>query len=125
MRATVLGLLLRLLLGLLLGVMVVAGSALAYDPYDPNNCNGAGWDDERMQAVSKVIARPRASFIKSPYDDDFKAEGCPAATVTCRKQSYLAAGVLVLVGKTRGDFTCVSYQSPLARRNFWTSGWLP
>jgi len=58
-----------------------AGSALAYDTYDPNNCNGVDWDDKRALIVAKVTAHPRVNFIKSPYDNGFKAEGCPVASV--------------------------------------------
>lgn len=100
-------------------------SGSGYDAYDPRNCNGAEWDDKSALVVSKVTAQPRVNFVKSPYDNDFKAATCPAATETCRKKSYLVTGDLVLVGKTRGDFTCVSYQSPLAKKQIWTSGWLP
>ena len=32
---------------------------------------------------------------------------------------------MVLTGKTRGAFTCVSYQSPRAKKQVWTTGWLP
>jgi len=74
--------------------------------------------------VSKVTARPRINFIKSPYDD-FTAAACPAATKACRKKSYLVTDDLVLVGRTRGDFTCVSYQSPLAKNHVSANGWLP
>ena len=64
---------------LLLGALLPAGSAFAYDAYDPNNCNGVDWDDQRALAVSKVSASERVNFIKSPYDNDFKAATCPAA----------------------------------------------
>jgi len=109
----------------ILGAMLLATSASAYDADDPANCNGADWDAEHALIVSKVAASPRVNFVKSPYDDDFKAENCPAATDACRKKSYLVTGDLVLTGRTRGDFTCVSYQSPQAKRQIWTSGWLP
>ena len=66
-----------------------------------------------------------AKTAKSPYDDDFKADACPAHTAACQKKSYLVAGDLVLLGKTQGDFTCVHYQSPLATKQVWTIGWLP
>lgn len=58
-----------------------AGSALTYDAYDPNNRNGVDWDEKRALIVAKVTAQPRVNFFKSPYDDDFKAEGCPAASI--------------------------------------------
>ena len=117
MRATV--------IGLLLGTVLFAGSAPAYDPYDPNNCNGVDYDDKRTVAVSKVTAYPRVNFIKSPYDDDFKATTCPAATEACRRKSYLVTGDLVLTGRTQGAFTCINYQSPLANKQIWATGWLP
>jgi hypothetical protein len=113
------------IMGLLLSAVFFAGSASAYDAHDPNNCNGVEWDNNRALVVSKVTAHPRVNFIKSPYDDDFKAAACPAATKGCRKKSYLVTGDLVLVGKTQGDFTCVDYQSPLAKKQIWIRGWLP
>jgi len=110
---------------LLLFTVLSAGSASAYDPYDPHNCNGFDWDDNRALVVQKVTAKPRVNFIKSPYDDDFKAETCPADTEACRRKSYLVTGDLVLTGKTLGAFTCIAYQSPRAKKQIWATGWLP
>ena len=117
--------------GLLLCSVLLAEPASAYDPNDQNNCNGvewngkgADWGDRRILVVAKVTAA-RVNFIKSPYDDDFKAEGCPAATNACRMKSYLVTGDLVLVGKAQEAFTCVAYQSPLAKKQIWVTGWLP
>jgi len=107
---------------LLLLTVLTAGSAAAYDPYDPRNCNGIEWDDKRPLVVQKITAKPRVAFIKSPYDDDFKAETCPADTKACRRNSYLVTGDLVLTGKVRGPLTCVSYQQ---RAQTWATGWLP
>jgi hypothetical protein len=111
--------------GLILAVVLVTGPAAAYDAYDPHNCNGADWDDKRVVAVSKVIAKPRVNFVKSPNDDDFKAENCPAETEACRKKSYLINSDLVLAGRVMGTFTCIPYQSPLAKKQIWATGWLP
>src|SRR5262249_52604823 len=113
------------IMGLLLSAVFFAGAASAYDADDPNNCNGVEWDDNRALVVSKVTVNPRVNFIKSPYDDDFKAVSCPAATKGCRKKSYLVKGDLVLAGKMKGDFTCVEYQSPVAKKQVWIRGWLP
>ena len=110
---------------LFLSATLAATSASAYDAYDPANCNGAEWDDTVTLAVAKVTARPRVNFVKSPYDDDFKAATCPAATATCHKTSYLVTGDLVLVGRTRGEFTCVTYQSPKGKKPILTTAWLP
>ena len=49
-----------------MSAVLFAGSALAYDAYDPNNCNGVDWDDKRALIVAKVTAQPRVDFIKSP-----------------------------------------------------------
>jgi hypothetical protein len=110
---------------LFFSAVLTAGPASAYDAYDPNNCNGVNWDDKRALVVQKVTAHPRVNFIKSPYDDDFKATTCPAATEACRQKSYLVTGDLVLTGKTQGAFTCVVYQSPVAKKLIWAKGWLP
>jgi len=107
---------------LLLFAVLTAGSASAYDPYDPHNCNGFEWDDKRALVVQRVTAKPRVNFIKSPYDDDFKAETCPADTDACRKKSYLVTGNLVLTGTTLGAFTCISYQM---KKQVWATSWLP
>jgi hypothetical protein len=112
------------LIALLLSLGLYA-PASAYDANDPANCNGIAWDEMRPLIVAKVVAQPRVNFVKSPYDDDFKAASCPAASEACRKPSYLVTDDLVLVGGTRGDFTCVSYQAPRAKSQRWTTGWLP
>jgi hypothetical protein len=72
-----------------LSAVLFAESALAYDAYDPNNCNGVDWDDKRALIVAKVAAQPRVDFIKSPYDDDFKAEDCPAGQRPGFPQAYV------------------------------------
>jgi hypothetical protein len=106
----------------LLLTLLTAGSASAYDPYDPRNCNGIEWDEARTLVVQKVTATPRVNFIKSPYDDELKAETCPADTPACRKTSYLVTGDLVLSGRALGAFTCISYQM---KAQLWATAWLP
>ena len=110
---------------LLLYALLFAAPASAYDAEDPKNCNGVGWDNKSPWVIAKVTAKPRVNFVKSPYDDDFKAEGCPASTDACRRNAYLVTGDLVFVGATQGAFTCVNYQSPLAKKQIWATGWLP
>ena len=102
-----------------------ATTASAYDAMDPTNCIGVDWNDKQTMVVSKVTGAPRVNFVKNPYDDDFKAESCPAATEACRKKSYLVNGDVVLAGRTKGDFTCVSYRSPTAKQHRWARGWMP
>jgi hypothetical protein len=41
--------------------------------------------------VARVSANPSVNFIKSQYDDDFRAEGCPTTTIACRKKSHVAS----------------------------------
>jgi hypothetical protein len=112
------------IVGSLLSMIFLAGPALASDPNDPRNCNSAEWRDQRILAVAKVT-QPRVHFVKSPSDDDGKAEGCPAATESCRMKSYLVTGDHVLVNKTQGDFTCVSYKAAQEKAQIWTTAWLP
>jgi hypothetical protein len=110
---------------LLLAAMLMAVPAWAYDANDPKNCNGVEWSDKHAQIVAEVIAKPRVNFIKSPYDDDFTAAACPNSSEACRLKSYLVTGDLVLAGRTQDDFTCVAYQSPAAKKQIWSKGWLP
>src|SRR5262249_25621027 len=111
--------------GLWLGAALFATSAAAYDADDPKNCNGVDWDDKRRLVVSKVTSTPRGNFIKSPNAHAFRALPCPAHTDACPRKAYLVTGDVVLTGKTRETFTCVTYQSPQAKKQFWTTGWLP
>ncbi|ABQ39323.1 hypothetical protein [Bradyrhizobium sp. BTAi1] len=120
MRAAWLGLLNLFALNLL-----AVSAASAYDATDPANCTGIGWDDARPLTVARVTGQPRVNFVKSPYDDDFKAASCPAPTEACRKKSYLVSDDWVLVGRTRGNFTCVTYQPPRTKSQTWARGWLP
>jgi hypothetical protein len=83
---------------LLVGAVLAIRPATAYNAEDPANCNGVDWDNER----------------------------CPVDTEACRKKSYLVNGDLVLTGKTRGSFTCVSHQALQSKsKAIWTTGWLP
>ena len=51
--------------------------------------------------------QPAASyFLKNGSDQ----ASCPAANDACQQKAYLIPGDLVLVGKTHGAYTCVSYQ---------------
>ena len=111
--------------GVALAAVLLARPAAAYDAEDPHNCSGVDWDDKRALVVSKVIASPRVNFVKSPYDDDFKAESCPATTDACTRKAYVVTDDLVLGSRTLGEFTCIAYQSPVAKKRSWSAGWLP
>jgi hypothetical protein len=84
------------------------------------DCNGIDFDVKRPLAVAKVIAKPRVHYVKSAWDDP----SCPADTEACRAKAYLVPGDLVLIGRTRGAYTCVSYQSPRDTKQAWTNGWM-
>jgi hypothetical protein len=135
-------------IGLVLTAVLAAGAASAQDPYDgrrlfshplfdkpapqptpeprdPGNCIGEQWDDNGALVVARVTARERVNFVQDHRDGYNKVTACPAATAACQMASYLVTGDLVLVGATRDGFTCVSYQSPQAKKSTWTRAWLP
>ncbi len=102
--------------------LVLAISCRAAAEEGPGNCLGIGFDVQHPITIAKVIAdRPQVHFIKSAADDS----GCPAGREACLAPSYLVPGDLVLVGKTHGAYSCVSYQSAADRMPRWTVGWLP
>ena len=99
---------------------LIATLAAAED--NAGNCLGIGFEVTHPVTIAKIIAdRPQVHFIKSALDD----AACPAEGDTCAQPSYLIPGDLVLVGKTRGAYSCVSYQSAADRPQLWTVGWLP
>src|SRR6516162_2180213 len=72
------------------------------------DCLGIGFDATHPVTIAKIIAdRPQVHFVKNAYDD----AACPADRESCVAPSYLVPGDLLLVGKTRGPYSCVSYQS--------------
>jgi len=102
--------------------LVLSVSCRAAAEEGPGDCLGIGFDVQHPITIAKVIAdRAQVHFIKSAADDS----GCPADREACLVPSYLIPGDLVLVGKTRGAYSCVSYQSAADRAQRWTVGWLP
>jgi hypothetical protein len=86
------------------------------------DCLGVGFDVTHPVTIAKIIAdRPQVHFAKNTSDD----AACPAEREICEQPSYLIPGDLLLVGKTRGAYSCVSYQSAADRTQRWTVGWLP
>ncbi len=97
-------------------------ATLAAADENGGNCLGIGFDVTHPVTIAKIIADlPQVHFIKSALDD----AACPAERDTCAQPSYLIPGDLVLIGKTRGAYSCVSYQSAADRSQRWTVGWLP
>src|SRR5579859_1447856 len=98
-------------------IATVAGAA-----ENPGDCLGVGFEVTHPVTIAKIIAdRPQVHFIKNASDEP----ACPAERDACAAPSYLIPGDLVLVGKTRGAYSCVSYQSAADRTQRWTVGWLP
>jgi hypothetical protein len=97
-------------------------ATLAVAEEKAGDCLGIGFEVTHPVTIAKIIAdRPQVHFVKSAYDD----AACPAERETCVAPSYLVPGDLLLVGKTRAAYSCVSYQSAAERRQNWTVGWLP
>jgi hypothetical protein len=89
---------------------------------NPGDCLGIGFEVTRPVTIAKIIAdRPQVHFVNNASD----AAACPAEGAACVASSYVSPGDLVLVGKTRGAYSCVSYQSAADRTQRWTVGWLP
>jgi hypothetical protein len=88
---------------------------------DPDYCHGVDFDMKRPLVVSRVTAPSRVSFVRGADEN----ASCPSDAPVCRRPDYLVPGDLVLTGKTQRAYACAAYQSPLARRQDWTNGWLP
>jgi hypothetical protein len=104
------------------GFIVALLAKLAAAEDHPGDCFGVGFDVQHPVTIAKIIAdRPQVHFVKNTSDDS----ACPAERESCVQSGYLAPGDLLLVGKTRGAYSCVSYQSATDRTQNWTVGWLP
>jgi hypothetical protein len=89
---------------------------------NPGDCLGIGFDVTHPVTIAKIIAdQPQMHFVKNASDD----AACPAEFESCAQPRYLVPGDLLLVGKTRGAYSCVSYQSAADRTQHWIVGWLP
>ena len=88
----------------------------------PGDCRGINFDPGHPVTIAKIIAnQPQIHFLKNVSDQ----ASCPATTDVCQQKAYLIPGNQILVGKTDGAFSCVSYESAEARKVSWTNGWLP
>ena len=97
----------------------LAGSAAADEA--PRDCLGVDFSVAHPIGIARIIAdRPQVHFVKSASD----AAACPAEADVCLQQAYLIPGNLVLMGKTHGGFVCVAYESAVARKVEWTTGWI-
>jgi len=93
----------------------ICGGAVAYGEETPL----------RWMKVAPGLAK--VNFVMSRGEKEKAA--CPAATPACARRAFVMAGDDVLAGPKRGDFVCVSYIAPNAKRvkgKFTeTSGFLP
>lgn len=101
---------------------LVLPATLAGAGDNPGDCLGVGFDVQHPVTIAKIIAdRAQVHFLKNAVDD----AACPAERESCIEPSYVVPGDLLLAGKSRGGFSCVSYQSAAERTQSWTVGWLP
>jgi len=104
------------------GLIVAFLATLAAAEDNPGDCFGVGFDVQHPVTIAKIIAdRPQVHFVKNASDD----AACPANRENCAQPGYVVPGDLLLIGKTRGAYSCVSYQSAADRMQSWTVGWLP
>ncbi|MGA7197665.1 hypothetical protein [Roseiarcus sp.] len=104
--------------------VVLAGSFMAAPApaaADSEFCHGVDFDIKRPLVVSRVTAPARVYFVRGADEN----ASCPSDAPACRRPDYLLSGDLVLMGKTHPPHVCVAFQSPLARKQDWTNGWLP
>jgi hypothetical protein len=103
------------------GLFIVFASSFAAADPAAGDCLGVDFDVQHPVTIAKIIAdKPQVHFVKNASD---KAT-CPADVDDCQDSAYLVPGDLMLVGKTHGAYSCVSYQ-PAADRNRHTSiGWV-
>jgi hypothetical protein len=107
---------------IVVGFIMPLMATLAAGDENPGDCLGIGFDVTHPVPIAKIIAdRPQVHFVKNASDD----AACPAEREGCEQPNYLVPGDLLLVGKTRGAYSCVSYQSAADRTQRWTVGWLP
>lgn len=99
-----------------LGVLpFVALPALAQAPADDGTCGGVVAFGEtspvRLMQVKSPLARVHF------YESRAKARAhCPAEVDTCQRKGFVVPGDTVLAGPPRGNFACVSYIAPGAKR---------
>lgn len=114
------GVLRRRAIGVSLVFLCLATAAPAEE--NPGDCLGVSFEVTHPVTIAKIIAdRPQVHFVKNASD----AAACPAEREACVAPRYLIPGDLVLIGKTRGAYSCVSYQSAADRTQRWAVGWLP
>ena len=99
--------------------LILFGSSVLAEPA-PGDCTGIDFDRERPIVVSRIVAKPKAFYVKSAWED----AACPADTATCQRKAYLVPGDLVLTGRTNGPFACIAYESTKGKRANWTNGWI-
>jgi len=112
------------LIGLLLGA-VLARTASAYDAYDPANCNGADFDDKACLHRVEGDGPAARQLRQEPLRRRFYGRSLPGGDKACRKKVLSRNRRPRAVGRTQGDFTCVSLPVTAGEKADWANGWLP
>jgi hypothetical protein len=101
--------------------LVLLGAQPAKAESAPGDCTGIDFDRDKPIVVSRIVSKAaNAFYVKSAWED----AACPYETAACRRKAYLVPGDLVLTGRQNGPFTCIAYQSPIAKKPVWTNGWM-
>jgi hypothetical protein len=104
----------------LVAAMLAASASQAAE--NEGDCLGVDFDAKQPVVVSGISpGTARVHYVKSHWED----ADCPSAAEKCRSQAYLVPGDLVLTGRARGEWTCISYQASKAAKARWTNGWIP
>jgi hypothetical protein len=103
-------------------LLSLSGLAQATADEGPGDCLGVNFDRQKPVTIEKMsAANPRIYFVKSAWEN----AACPSDGPACQAKAYLVPGDLALAGKTKGAFTCISYQAMATREQKWTVGWIP
>jgi hypothetical protein len=103
------------------GLFIVCATSFAATDPGPSDCLGVDFDVQHPVTIAKIIAdKPQVHLVKNASEKPV----CPAEVDDCQKTAYLVPGDLMLVGKTHGAYSCVSYQSAVDRGRNWSVGWV-
>jgi hypothetical protein len=99
---------------LLIGGVCFAAAAASEDLF----CSGASFSDTPALNVGRIKADAGKVNFRKNGDT---TNTCPSMAADCQEKAYLVPGDLVTAGVTKGDFTCIDYETAKGSRG----GWLP
>jgi hypothetical protein len=99
-------------------LVVFSGAVLAQNKAavpDDGQCSGVVvfGEDSPVRLMRVTGGLNRVNFYESRSD---KKKQCPAEVDSCQRKGFVVPGDEVLAGPRRGDFVCVSYVSPNAKK---------